>query len=93
MLVFENSFQPRQPKFAVFQPTDELNQGFSSYEGAPTREQVARAEVLGRELENVIEEFSNLGMQQLPSINQQLQSKKLLAFNVISEQEWKAKQE
>ena len=65
----------------------------SSYEGAPTREQVSRAEVLGRELDDVVSEFNKLGVQQLPSINQQLRSKKLPVINVISEQEWKGKQE
>ena len=66
----------------------------NNYEGRPTDSQVARGEVLGRELEEVIREFTTLTTQQLPALNRQLEAKKLGAIQVISEQEWeKAHQE
>jgi hypothetical protein len=58
------------------------------YEGRPTDSQVARADALGRELEDIIREFAALTNQQLPVINRQLQGKKMKSINVISEQEW-----
>jgi photosystem II stability/assembly factor-like uncharacterized protein len=60
----------------------------NSYEGRPTNSQVARSDVLARELEDVIREFTNLTSQQLPTINHQLQAKKLAAIPVLSEQDW-----
>ena len=66
----------------------------NNYEGRPTDSQVARGGVLGRELEEVIREFTTLTTQQLPALNRQLEAKKLGAIQVISEQEWeKAHQE
>jgi photosystem II stability/assembly factor-like uncharacterized protein len=61
----------------------------NGYEGRPTDSQVARSDVLARELEDVIREFTNLTSQQLPAINRQLQAKKLAAIPVLSEQDWK----
>jgi hypothetical protein len=58
----------------------------NNYEGRPTDSQVARSE--GRELEDVIREFTTLTNQQLPALNRQLDAKKLGAIKVISEQEW-----
>jgi hypothetical protein len=60
----------------------------SNYEGRPTDSQAARADVLARELEDVIHEFSNLTAQQLPAINRQLQAKKLELIRVASEPDW-----
>jgi hypothetical protein len=60
----------------------------NGYEGRPTDSQVARAEVLSRELEDVIREFANLTNQQLPAINRELQAKKLAPIKVITEQDW-----
>ena len=62
----------------------------NGYDGRPTDSQVARAEVMGRELEDVIKEFTNVTNQQLPGINRQLQSKKLAEIKVISEKEWQS---
>jgi hypothetical protein len=60
----------------------------NNYEGRPTDSQVARGDVLGRELEEVIREFTTLTNKQLPALNRQLEAKKLGAIQVISEQEW-----
>src|SRR5207253_5692899 len=49
----------------------------NQYEGRPTDSQVARADVIRRELDDVIREFTTLTTQQLPAINRELQSKKL----------------
>jgi len=60
----------------------------NGYEGRPTDSQVARSDVLARELEDVIRELTSLADQQLPAINRQLQAKKLGAIPVLSEQDW-----
>jgi len=65
----------------------------NQYEGRPTAEQVSRADVLSRELEDVIKEFNTLTSSQLTALNQQLRSKKLEPITVISEQDWKAADE
>lgn len=64
----------------------------TGYDGRPTNEQVARADVLSRELEDVIKEFTQLTDAQLKPLNSQLRSKKLSAIEVINEQQWEAKQ-
>lgn len=63
----------------------------NGYDGRPTNEQVARADALARELEDVIGEFTTLTNQQLPGINRELARKKLGAIQVISEPEWQAR--
>jgi hypothetical protein len=60
----------------------------NGYEGRPTDSEVARADVLARELEEVIREFASLTRQQLPAINRQLQARRLGPIQVISEQDW-----
>jgi hypothetical protein len=59
-----------------------------SYEGRPTDEQIARTEVMHRQLDDVVEEFHQLTAKQLPAINSQLTTKKLKTIEVINEQEW-----
>ena len=61
----------------------------NSYEGRPTDSQVARAEVLGHELEDVIHEFTELANRQLPELNRGLEAKKAAAIAMISEEEWR----
>jgi hypothetical protein len=61
----------------------------NSYEGRPTDEQVARGEVLGRELEDVIHEFTNLTGRVLPDVNRGLEGKKLAAIAVMGEEDWR----
>jgi hypothetical protein len=64
----------------------------NGYDGKPTDEQVARTEVLRRELEDVIGEFQKLVTSQLPALNKQLTAKKLPPINIISEQDWQKAQ-
>ncbi|MGZ4788684.1 MAG: WD40/YVTN/BNR-like repeat-containing protein [Terriglobales bacterium] len=64
----------------------------NQYSGRPTDSQVARAEVLGRELQDVISEFTRLTDEQLPTINRELEKKKLEPIKVITEQEWNKQQ-
>ena len=59
-----------------------------NYEGRPTDSQVARADALGRELEDVIREFTTLTAAQLPALNRDLQAKKLLAMGIPAEKDW-----
>jgi len=61
----------------------------SSYEGRPTDSQIARAEALARELEDVIREFTETAGRQLPDINRGLEAKKLAPIAMISEEDWR----
>jgi photosystem II stability/assembly factor-like uncharacterized protein len=60
----------------------------NSYEGRPTEEQTARADVLARELEDVITESTTFTSQQLPAVNRELQKKKMPTITVVSEADW-----
>jgi hypothetical protein len=60
----------------------------NGYDGRPTASQVARADALSRELEDVIREFNALTAQRLPAINQALAGKRLEPIRVVSEAEW-----
>src|SRR5438270_6465715 len=62
----------------------------NGYEGRPTDSQTARADVMQRQLEDVIKEFATITNQQLPPINKQLAAKKLGEIKVISEKDWQA---
>ncbi len=62
----------------------------NGYEGRPTDSQVARADVLARELEDVIKELADLTTRRLPELNRQLEANKLGAIKLISEEEWQA---
>jgi hypothetical protein len=64
----------------------------NGYDGRPTDSQAARADVLGRELEDVIHEFRTLTDQQLPGINRKLAGKKLQPISVITEEQWQNKE-
>jgi hypothetical protein len=59
----------------------------SRWEGRPTDEQVARAEVMKRQLDDVVAEFNKLTQEQLPEINAQLEARKLKKIDVPSEEE------
>jgi len=65
----------------------------NSYEGRPTDSQITRAEVLGHELEDVIQEFTNLANQQLPEINRGLEAKKVAPIAMLSEEDWRKSHE
>jgi len=60
----------------------------TQYDGRPTDEQVARAAVLDRQLEDVITEFRRLTEYRLPGINAQLEAAKLKRIEVLSEADW-----
>jgi photosystem II stability/assembly factor-like uncharacterized protein len=65
----------------------------NGYDGRPTASQVARADVLGRELDDVVREFEQLTAQHLPVINQGLAGQRLEPIRVVSEPEWQRRQE
>jgi photosystem II stability/assembly factor-like uncharacterized protein len=58
------------------------------YDGRPTNEQLARAEVLNRQLDDVVSKFHQLTESRLPGINAQLRAAKLSPIEVLSESEW-----
>lgn len=60
----------------------------NSYEGRPGDYQVARADSLAHELEDVIDEFHKLADKDLAEINAGLKKKKLEAISVLSEADW-----
>jgi len=61
----------------------------TGYEGRPTDSQVARADALSHELEDVIHDFDQLAAKELPAINAGLRKKKIEPIKVLSEQEWR----
>jgi photosystem II stability/assembly factor-like uncharacterized protein len=61
----------------------------NGYEGRPTDEQVARAQTLARELDEVVREFNTVTSQQLPALNRQLAGTKLGALEIMSEEAWR----
>jgi len=54
-----------------------------------SRPKAARAEALGRELDDVVREFTTLTSQQPPVLNRQLTAKKLRIIEMISEDGWR----
>ena len=60
----------------------------NGYEGRPTDYEVARADSLAHELEDVIHDFQNMTAKELPAINAGLQKKKLGTIPVLSEADW-----
>jgi photosystem II stability/assembly factor-like uncharacterized protein len=62
----------------------------NNYDGRPTDSQVARADVMERELNDVIKEFEGITDKSLPVINKGLAAKKLPAIKPISEADWQA---
>ena len=61
----------------------------AGYEGRPTDSQIARTDALGREVNDVIHEFSVLTDRQLPTLNGELRAHGQPAITLVSEQEWK----
>jgi len=60
----------------------------AGYEGRPTDEQLARAAVIGHQLDDVVTEFNQLAAKQLPAVNTGLKAKKLNPIEVIQENAW-----
>ncbi len=60
----------------------------SQFEGRPTAEQSARAEVLGKQLDEVVTEFNHLAEKQLPVINAELKRQKVKSIDVPNEEQW-----
>jgi hypothetical protein len=60
----------------------------NGYDGRPTDAQIARTEVLGKELNDVIQEFQKITASQLPGINAGLQKQKLEPIQVVPEADW-----
>ena len=60
----------------------------NGYEGRPTDYQVARADSLAHELEDVIHEFQTMTAKELSTVNPGLKKKKLEAISVLSEADW-----
>ncbi len=65
----------------------------NDYEGRPTDYQAARADSLGHELEDVINDFRKLTEKELAAVNAGLKKKKLDAISVLSEADWQKKRE
>ena len=63
------------------------------YDGRPSASQVARAEALGRELEDVVREFDQLTSRQIAAINRSLAGKRLEPIHVLTEAEWQKQDE
>jgi hypothetical protein len=53
---------------------------------------VVRADALGRELDDVIREFTDLAGRRLPPLNVSLAAKKLAPLRVLPEEEWSKSQ-
>ena len=65
----------------------------NGYEGHPTDYQATRTDALGRELEDVINDFHKLTDKELPVMNASLKKKKLEVIRIASEDEWKQQRE
>jgi hypothetical protein len=66
----------------------ELYGAVTQYEGRPTDYQVARADALNRELEDVTSDFNKLTAGELPAINNSLQEQKPEPITIPNEAEW-----
>ncbi len=65
----------------------------NGYEGRPTDQQVERAGVLERELEDVIHEFTGLADKQVAALNSSLAAKRLPPLVIIAEADWRKAQD
>jgi len=65
----------------------------NGYDGRPGDYQVARAESLAHELQDVIDDFSKLADKELPGVNTGLKKKKAEPISVLSEADWQKKRE
>jgi photosystem II stability/assembly factor-like uncharacterized protein len=65
----------------------------NGYDGRPTASQVARTEVLQRELEDVVHELGQLMSGQVAAANRSLAGKRLEPIHVLTEAEWQKQDE
>ncbi len=65
----------------------------NGYEGRPADYQVSRADSLAHELEDVIGDFQKLTQSELPGVNADLKKRKADAISVLSEADWRKKQD
>ncbi|HEY6253794.1 MAG TPA: sialidase [Candidatus Angelobacter sp.] len=68
--------------------TTEVYGDVNGYEGKPTAEEIARADALDHELEDVVKDFNQITSSQLPGINSSLGKKKLQPIEPLSQQQW-----
>ena len=68
--------------------TGDLYGDISQFEGRPTDEQFARAEVLRRQLDDVVGQLNTLIAKQLPEINRQLKQKNIKPLETQPEDAW-----
>lgn len=66
----------------------ELYGDVNQYEGKPTNYQVARADSLSHELDDVISDFNKLTAAQLPAINEGLKKQHMQAITLLNETDW-----
>jgi photosystem II stability/assembly factor-like uncharacterized protein len=69
----------------------QLYGAIDGYEGRPADYQAARTESLGRELEDVVNDFHKLTQKELTGANAALKKKKLEAIAVLTEADWQKK--
>jgi hypothetical protein len=67
----------------------ELYGDVNGYDGKPTDEQAARTAALGRELDDVVHEFTSLVSGELTDVNRRLTAKKLEPIQMIAEEAWR----
>jgi hypothetical protein len=60
----------------------------TSYEGRPTDSQVARADALSRELDDVVKQLDQLTSAELPRVNEGLRKKKLEPIQPLTQAQW-----
>jgi hypothetical protein len=71
----------------------QLYGAINNYEGRPTEYQAARAESLGHELEDVVNDFQKLTQKDLAAANAGLKKSKLEPIPVLTEADWQKKRE
>jgi len=64
----------------------------TSFDGRPTNSEVARADALTRELEDVIREFNDTTARELPAINSGLKKKRLEPIQPLTQEQWEKTQ-
>ena len=60
----------------------------NNYEGRPSAQEYSRTESLGKELEDVLNQFKSMADKDLAAINKDLEKKKMEAIKVLSEDDW-----